>query len=70
MTGFEAARARNLPPTLIIECAGNCTNTFALADGFPWPVIVEGQETPHLAFFCSGLCVLKLMPPKSCMGRA
>jgi hypothetical protein len=38
MTGLEVARARNLSPTLIVECAGHCTNKFPLGEGYPFPV--------------------------------
>jgi hypothetical protein len=60
---------RGLPPQLEIECAGNCSNRFALADGFAWPAKLPGAETPVMIFFCSAACLLAALPP-SCCGRA
>ncbi len=46
---------RGLPPQLEIECAGNCTNRFALVDGLAWPAKPPDAETPVMIFFCEGL---------------
>ena len=60
---------RGLPPRLEIECAGNCINRFALADGFAWPAKLPGAETPIMVFFCSAACCLAAMPAECC-GKA
>ena len=70
MTGFEVARARGLPPTLVIECQGNCTHAFPVAEGYPFPVWFRGAESPQMAFFCSPACFLALLEPRNCAGRA
>jgi hypothetical protein len=60
---------RGLPPQLEIECAGNCTNRFALVDGLAWPAKPPDAETPVMIFFCSAACLLAAMPP-NCCGQA
>jgi hypothetical protein len=69
MTELEVARAMHLSTTLEVECCGNCTNKFALKDGLPWAVFINGdKDQPHLRFFCSDECILVLMQPENCMG--
>jgi hypothetical protein len=70
MTGLEVARARNLSPTLIVECAGHCTNKFSLGEGYPFPVMRPGYDHPIMGFFCSPQCYLVLLQPHNCCGRA
>jgi hypothetical protein len=70
MTGLEVARARNLSPTLIVECAGHCTNKFPLGEGYPFPVMRPGYDHPVMGFFCSPHCYLVLLQPYNCCGMA
>jgi hypothetical protein len=39
-------RARHLPPTLLVECAGRCTHTFPIGEGYAFPVLYPGAERP------------------------
>lgn len=58
--------ARGLSPLLEVECAGNCKNTFTLAQGFAWPCQVQGEEVPMVVFFCSPVCLLEVLHPAHC----
>jgi hypothetical protein len=63
-------RARHLPPSLLIECAGECTHTFRIVDGCAFPVLLPGAERPTMGFFCSPYCYLSLVHPENCSGTA
>jgi len=65
---MEILRARKLPPRLMVECAGNCTNNFHLEDGFAMPVWCPEADRPTMAFFCSYERYLVLVPPINCYG--
>lgn len=60
---------RGIEPTVVVECAGNCTNTFVVADGFAWPAKIPEREQPVMVFFCSAGCCLRVIP-KTCCGSA
>jgi hypothetical protein len=68
MRALDFARVRGIPGNLEIECAGNCTNTFQVKDGFPWSVKITGEDTPRTVLFCSAKCVLVLLDPCNCVG--
>jgi hypothetical protein len=63
-------RARHLAPTLLVECAGNCTHTFLTSDGYAFPVLFPSAERPAMGFFCSPYCYLLLVRPENCAGSA
>jgi hypothetical protein len=70
MAGLEVARARNLSPMLIVECAGHRTNKFPLGEGYPFPVMRPDCDRPIMGFFCSPQCYRVLLQPQNCCGRA
>ena len=67
---MAVVRARHLPPSLLVECAGECTHTFRISDGYAFPVLLPGADRPVMGFFCSPYCYLALVRPENCDGSA
>lgn len=54
-----------LNPLMMVECASpGCTNAFLLAKGFAMEARIG--EKMSMAFFCSDVCYLSVVPPHCC----